>query len=206
MGRSPRCACPRTAAAAGLSPRPCPWERSTRRCARAPPSSPPGGLDTSVLHVTIHYRVVPAGLGGRPTAATGARGVSGGAVHAHHGGGSYARTFGTGGTDADRGRSLDGRQLQGRRGTDLSAANEPTPITTAAQGLATLTIDGNLVSYRVELSNIDSAFLAHVHHGVAGVNGPVRVNLYIPPRVPKGLDFSGLMVEDTITVPDSVLE
>ena len=88
----------------------------------------------------------------------------------------------------------------------LSGANEPTPITTAAQGLATLTIDGNLVSYRVELSNIDSAFLAHVHHGVAGVNGPVRVNLYIvPPRVPKGLDFSGLMVEDTITVPDSVL-
>ena len=87
----------------------------------------------------------------------------------------------------------------------LSGANEPTPITTAAQGLATLTIDGNLVSYRVELSNIDSAFLAHVHHGVAGVNGPVRVNLYVPPRVPKGLDFSGLMVEDTITVPDSVL-
>ena len=87
----------------------------------------------------------------------------------------------------------------------LSGANEPTPITTAAQGLATLTINGNLVSYRVELSNIDSAFLAHVHHAVAGLNGPVRVNLYIPPRVPEPLDFSGLMVEDTITVPDSVL-
>ena len=87
----------------------------------------------------------------------------------------------------------------------LSGANEPTPITTAAQGLATLTINGNLVSYRVELSNIDSAFLAHVHHNVAGLNGPVRVNLYVPPRVPEPLDFSGLMVEDTITVPDSVL-
>ena len=129
----------------------------------------------------------------------------------------YARTFGDWWTHTDGGRSLDGRQLQRRRGTDLSTAssgalrrvpqgaNEPTPITTAAQGLATLTINGNLVSYRVELSNIDSAFLAHVHHGVAGLNGPVRVNLYVPPRVPKGLDFSGLMVEDTITVPDSVL-
>ena len=87
----------------------------------------------------------------------------------------------------------------------LSGANEPTAIATAAQGLATLTINGNLVSYRVELSNIDSAFLAHVHHGVAGVNGPVRVNLYIPPRPSEGLDFSGVMVEDTITVADSVL-
>src|SRR5881397_3895222 len=66
----------------------------------------------------------------------------------------------------------------------LSGANEPTPITTAAQGLATITVNGNVLSYSVELSNIDSAFLAHIHHNVAGLNGPVRVNLYVPPRVP----------------------
>ena len=59
----------------------------------------------------------------------------------------------------------------------LNGANEPTPITTAAQGLATITVNGNVLSYRVELSNIDSAFLAHIHHNVAGLNGPVRVNL-----------------------------
>src|SRR6266480_1240025 len=87
----------------------------------------------------------------------------------------------------------------------LSGANEPTPITTAAQGLATITVNGNVLSYRVELSNIDSAFLAHIHHNVAGLNGPVRVNLYVPPRVPTDSNFSGLLIEDTTTVADSVL-
>src|SRR5256885_8831453 len=87
----------------------------------------------------------------------------------------------------------------------LSGANEPTAIATAAQGLATLTINGNLVSYRVELSNIDSAFLAHVHHGVAGVNRPGRVDLFNPPRPSEGLAFSGGMVADTIPVAGFVL-
>ena len=87
----------------------------------------------------------------------------------------------------------------------LSGANEPTPITTAAQGLATITVNGNVISYSVELSNIDSAFLAHIHHNVAGLNGPVRVNLYVPPRVSTDSNFSGLLIEDTTTVADSVL-
>ena len=88
----------------------------------------------------------------------------------------------------------------------LSGANErPTPVTTGAQGLATVTVNGNVLSYRVELSNIDSAFLAHIHHAVADSNGPVRVNLYVPPKPSKGLDFSGLLIEDTITVLDSIL-
>src|SRR2546427_12191396 len=42
----------------------------------------------------------------------------------------------------------------------LNGANEPTPIATPAQGLATVTINGNVITYRIELSNIDSAFLA----------------------------------------------
>ena len=87
----------------------------------------------------------------------------------------------------------------------LSGANEPTAVTTAAQGLATITVNGNVLSYSVELSNIDSAFLAHIHHAVADSNGPVRVNLYVPPKPSKGLDFSGLLIEDTITVVDSIL-
>src|SRR2546430_17323425 len=87
----------------------------------------------------------------------------------------------------------------------LSGANEPTAVTTAAQGLATITVNGNVLSYSVELSNIDSAFLAHIHHNVAGLNGPVRVNLYVPPRVSTDSNFSGLLIEDTTTVGDSVL-
>src|SRR5437879_9466379 len=87
----------------------------------------------------------------------------------------------------------------------LNGGNEPTPITTAAQGFATITVNGNVLSYRVELSNIDSAFLAHIHHNVAGLNGPVRVNLYVPPRVSTDSNFSGLLIEDTTTVADSIL-
>jgi len=87
----------------------------------------------------------------------------------------------------------------------LSGDNEPTPVTTQAQGLATITVNGNVLSYSITLSNIDSAFLAHVHHAVADSNGPVRVNLYVPPRASTGLDFSGLLIADTITVADSIL-
>src|SRR5256886_12755861 len=53
----------------------------------------------------------------------------------------------------------------------LNGGNEPTPITTAAQGLATIVVNGNVLSFRVELSNIDSAFLAHIHAWPAGGNG-----------------------------------
>ena len=137
----------------------------------------------------------------------------------------------------------------------MSGANEPTPITTPAQGLATVTVNDHVLSYRIELSNIDSAFLAHIHDGRAGTNGGVMVNLYVPPRpatdtgTPNRLvadlvvglcigvmvalveaaartawlvavsgkragtqfilatdtGFTGLLVEDTITVVDSVL-
>ena len=87
----------------------------------------------------------------------------------------------------------------------LNGANEPTAITTAAQGLATIVVKGNLLSYRVELSNIDSAFLAHIHNGPAGVNGGVMRNLYVPPKPATDLKFSGTLIADTTTVVDSVL-
>jgi hypothetical protein len=87
----------------------------------------------------------------------------------------------------------------------LSGANEPTPITTAAQGLATVTVNGNVIHYRIELSNIDSAFLAHIHRGPAGISGGVIQNLYVPPRPSTDLNFSGLLIDDTVTVSDVIL-
>ena len=79
----------------------------------------------------------------------------------------------------------------------MSGANEPTPITTPAQGLATVTVNDHVLSYRIELSNIDSAFLAHIHDGRAGTNGGVIVNLYVPPRLATDTGFTGLLVEDS---------
>src|SRR2546426_9515 len=87
----------------------------------------------------------------------------------------------------------------------LSGANEPTPIATAAQGLATVTVNGDSIHYRIELSNIDSAFLAHIHHGAAGTSSGVIQNLYIPPRPSTDLNFSGLLIDSTVAVTAAIL-
>src|SRR2546423_14838069 len=76
----------------------------------------------------------------------------------------------------------------------MNGANEPTPITTPAQGLATVTVNDHVLSYRIELSNIDSAFLAHIHDGRAGTNGGVMVNLYVPPSGARDSGFTGALV------------
>src|SRR2546426_1403856 len=82
----------------------------------------------------------------------------------------------------------------------LSGANEPTPIATAAQGLATVTVNGDSIHYRIELSNIDSAFLAHIHHGAAGTSSGVIVPLYVSPRPSTDLKFSGILIDSTVAV------
>jgi hypothetical protein len=87
----------------------------------------------------------------------------------------------------------------------LNGANEPTPIATAAQGFATFMVEGSSLIYRITLSNIDSARLAHIHAGAAGVNGGVMVNLYVSPSPITPLDFSGILIEDTVAVVDTVL-
>src|SRR6266699_7206987 len=87
----------------------------------------------------------------------------------------------------------------------LSGANEPTPIATAAQGLATVTVNGDSIHYRIELSNIDSAFLAHIHHGAAGTSSGVIVPLYVSPRPSTDLNFSGVLIDSTVAVTDVIL-
>src|SRR5207249_6609841 len=87
----------------------------------------------------------------------------------------------------------------------LSGANEPTPTTTGAQGLATVTVNGDSIHYRIELSNIDSAFLAHIHHGDASTSSGVIVPLYVGPRPSTDLNFSGLLVDGTVAVTAAIL-
>jgi len=87
----------------------------------------------------------------------------------------------------------------------LNGANEQTPTTTGAQGLATVTVNGDSIHYRIELSNIDSAFLAHIHHGAAGSSSGIIQNLYIPPKVSTDLNFSGVLIDSTVAVTDVIL-
>src|SRR2546430_17440342 len=73
----------------------------------------------------------------------------------------------------------------------LSGANEPTPIATAAQGLATVTVNGDSIHYRIELSNIDSAFFADIHHWAAGTSSRGIVAPFGSPRPSTDLEFIG---------------
>jgi hypothetical protein len=74
-------------------------------------------------------------------------------------------------------------------GTHLTGDEEvftPTPPSTAtpadsrAQGQAIFRVnaDGSAVDFRLIASNIDNAFMAHIHCGAAGSNGPVRMWLH----------------------------
>jgi hypothetical protein len=85
----------------------------------------------------------------------------------------------------------------------LNGANEkPGAITTAATGTAIITVMGNLVSWKVDVVNIDSIILGHIHHGPVDSTGPVRVNFN--PAV-TGQNFTGTATQGSIVVTgDSV--
>ena len=55
-----------------------------------------------------------------------------------------------------------------------------TPADSRAQGQAIFRVsgDGSSVDFRLIASNVDNAFMAHIHCGAAGANGPIRMWLY----------------------------
>jgi hypothetical protein len=59
----------------------------------------------------------------------------------------------------------------------LSPANENPPVATTASGKATLSLVGGVLLYRVDVADITSPTLAHIHApAAAGVNAGVKVN------------------------------
>jgi CHRD domain len=60
---------------------------------------------------------------------------------------------------------------------DLLGTNEVPPVTTPATGNATLSVSGSQITYTIEVANLTSPVLAHIHIAPAGENGPVRLNL-----------------------------
>lgn len=84
----------------------------------------------------------------------------------------------------------------------LNGANERPTVTTTATGTAIVTVLGNLVSWKVDVVNIDSIVAGHIHHGVADSAGPVRVN-FNPPVT--GQNFTGTATVGSATVADSIL-
>jgi hypothetical protein len=92
--------------------------------------------------------------------------------------------------------------------THLTGAEEVPAVETRAQGQAMfkLSADGESLSYKLIVSNIENVTMAHIHLGAAGVNGPVVVWLYPdspPPELIEGRS-NGVLAEGVITADDLV--
>ena len=87
----------------------------------------------------------------------------------------------------------------------LNGANEaPTAVTTTATGHATVTILGNVVTWKVVIdAAIDSIIAGHIHRRAAdSVAGNVQVN-FAPPAT--GVGFTGTATQGSAVPVDSIL-
>ena len=61
----------------------------------------------------------------------------------------------------------------------------------AGTGTATATLVGGIISFKVEVGNIQNVTVAHIHGpAVAGVNAGVKLDLYVPPLGTPPLSFT----------------
>jgi hypothetical protein len=84
----------------------------------------------------------------------------------------------------------------------LSGAQEVPARDTQARGVATFKLrqDGAALAFKLNVANIDNPFMAHIHCGAVGVNGPIGVTLFM--GAPAGGRVNGTLAEGTITAPD----
>lgn len=98
-----------------------------------------------------------------------------------------------------------------------AAGSTATPADSRAQGQAIFRVNasGTAVDFRLIASNIDNAFMAHIHCGAAGTNGPIRMWLHpvvgaaapvggapLTPGPQNGVLASGRFNPTGITCPD----
>lgn len=102
----------------------------------------------------------------------------------------------------------------GNFGTPLSSGEEVMPAgvvnDSRARGSAVfqLNAEGTELSYQLMVANIDNAFMAHIHRGPSGSNGPIVVWLYpstTPVAGPLGAGrIDGVIAQGTITAANLV--
>jgi len=87
----------------------------------------------------------------------------------------------------------------------LSGGEEVPANATKARGNATfdLSADGTEITYRLIASNIDNAFMAHIHLGPAGANGPIVAFLF-GPVAPGGGRTNGVLATGTIAASNLI--
>ena len=96
----------------------------------------------------------------------------------------------------------------------LSGDQEVPPVgvvnISLAQGQAIfqLSPDGNEMYYKINAANIENVFMAHIHKGEPGTNGPIVVWLYPGTAVSPGPlgqgRTDGVLVEGTFTAADFI--
>ena len=84
----------------------------------------------------------------------------------------------------------------------LSGDEVVPPVKTMAKGEAVFQLgkDGNELTYKLTVADIENITAAHIHDGKVGKNGPPIVSLYTGPK--KEGKFSGTLSEGTITAKD----
>jgi CHRD domain len=84
----------------------------------------------------------------------------------------------------------------------LSGAQEVPPRDTHARGVTTFKLrqDGAALAFKLNVANLDNPFMAHIHCGAVGVNGPIGVTLFM--GAPAAGRVNGTLAEGTITAPD----
>ena len=93
-------------------------------------------------------------------------------------------------------------------GTHLSGDQEVPAVDTDAQGQAIFKVakDGESISYKLIVANIDEVLMAHIHVAPAGTNGGIVVWLYPdgpPPQLIPGRS-DGVLAQGVITADDLV--
>lgn len=86
----------------------------------------------------------------------------------------------------------------------LSGDQEVPAVDTKAQGQAIyqLNKDGDALSYKLIVANIEDVTQAHIHCGAAGVNGPVVAFLF--GLDPAGVTVNGILAQGTLTNTDVI--
>jgi hypothetical protein len=81
----------------------------------------------------------------------------------------------------------------------LSGANEVPATGSTATGTADFEREDQTYEFKVTVNGITGVTAAHIHSGAAGVNGPIRVNLFLGPTTAA---VNGTLVEASFTAAD----
>lgn len=88
--------------------------------------------------------------------------------------------------------------------THLTGDEEVPAVVTGAQGQATfkLSADGESITYKLNVANIDDVTQAHIHLAAPGVNGQIVTFLF--GLVPEGVDVNGRLASGSIEAGDLI--